>query len=111
MSTMTDQARVVAANTKVPGVFNAQYDEYVRYNAAVVNVYSRASAVGLFMTLNLGGEVVINDQAIFSVKATSPIRPDDLMYSGGAMRGDRIVIDLRNNTGAGITSDIVVDIL
>jgi hypothetical protein len=110
MSTMTDQARSVAANTKAPGIFSGQYDEYVRYNAALINIYAAASAVGLFITVNIGGEVVVADQAM-SQANRFPLRPDDLLYSGGAVRGDRIVIDLRNSTAGALTSNIIVDII
>lgn len=111
MSTMTDQNRSVPANQKVPGVFSGQYDEYVRYNQALVNVYGRSAAVGVFISVNIGGELVVADQAIPSVKGSTPIRPDDLIYTGGALRGDRIVIDLRNSTGAAIITDLIVDVL
>ncbi len=109
MGTMVYRNASVAANTKVSGVFAGQLEEYVKFRRAVIQVYASAAAVGLTLTANIGGQVVVNDQEVVGVHAAGgPLRPDDLIYQGGALNSDRVVIDVRNPTGAALTNLVIL---
>jgi hypothetical protein len=100
--------RVVAANTTVDNVLAGKIYEFAPQNS-VVTLLGAASAVGLRVSLLIGNEVQIDDQEI-SAANRYPLNPDDYVVRGGALRGDRIVLRLRNTTGAGITANTVLDI-
>jgi len=108
MATMTDR-RSVAENAKVNGVFSGQLHEYVSV-PAMVNVHATASLIGLNLTVNIGGDIVLNDQEV-NAQNRLPIRPDDLLVSHAAIPGDRVVIDWRNTTAGAITGFLLVDIV
>lgn len=110
MPVMTDQARNVAANSTSKGIFAQQLHEYVQ-DPGIVNLYVSAAAVGIFATVNIGNKVVCQDQAV-AQSNRFPIRPDDLLLGGVVVRpGDRIVVDLRNNTAGAIVANTLCDVL
>jgi len=108
MPTMTDR-RSIAANLTVKGIFQGQVHEYVQQNS-LIRVYATASAVALNLSVSNGTDIIVNDQEV-NAQNRLPIRPDDLFTEFGALAGDRIVIDVRNTTGAAINSFLVVDII
>ncbi len=77
---------------------------------SVVRVYCTASVVGLRYIFQVGNEVFAQDQEI-SAANRFPIRPDDFFVEGVGGRGERIVIQARNTTGANITSNLLMDII
>lgn len=109
---MTDQNRTLAVNATSKGIFAQQLHEYVQ-EPGIVNLYFSAAALGVFATVNIGNKVICQDQAVsFASPARMPIRPDDLLVAGVVVRpGDRIVVDLRNATGATIICNTICDIL
>jgi hypothetical protein len=72
-------------------------------------MYATASAIGLNTSFLVGNEVIVDDQEVSSANR-SPVTPDDLLGSGGALSGDRIVIRYRNTTGAAITAFTRLDV-
>jgi hypothetical protein len=105
---MTDR-RSVGANAKVSGVFSGQLHEYVQ-SPGILRVYGTASAVGLNLTLNVGGDTLMNDQEVNS-QNRMPIKPDDLILEHPVIPGDRIVADWRNTTGAAINGFLMAEVL
>lgn len=101
MPIMTDR-QVVAANATVQNVLAGKIGEFLAASGSVV-LYGTASAVGLNMSLLVGGSVIIDDQEV-NAQNRMPLVPDDFVGAAGGMQGDRIIVRLRNTTGAGITA-------
>jgi len=101
MPFMSDR-QVVAANSVVQNALSGKSQEFCRVPSRI-RFGLTASAVGLFATIIVGNEVVAEDQEV-SAQNRLPIDPDDYNYEAGGLRGDRIVVKLRNSTGAGITA-------
>jgi hypothetical protein len=101
MPVMTDR-RSVAANATVDNVLAGKIDEFLR-EASIVTLYAAAEAVGVNVSLIIGNEVAFDDQEITSRAAgASLIVPDDFMVQAAGLAGDRMVLRLRNTTGAAI---------
>lgn len=107
MARMTD-VRSVGANTTVDNVLAGKIYEFAPSNS-IVTLSAAAAAVGMRVSLIIGNEVQIDDQEISGANRY-PILPDDFVVRGAALRGDRIVLRLRNTTGAGITTNTALDI-
>ncbi len=99
MSVMTDR-QSVAANATVQNALAGKLNEFLSENS-VVTLYSTAAAVGMNMSLIIGGEVVVDDQEVNALNRL-PIIPDDFMAQGGGFAGDRVILRYRNTTGAAI---------
>jgi hypothetical protein len=99
MGIMTAKTTVVA-NTTSANVCAGQSKEFVQ-EASIVSLSATGSAVGLYATLIIGEEVVIDDQPI-PLTNRFPVVPDDTMGQGGAFPGDRIVCRLRNSTAGNL---------
>lgn len=101
MPVMTDR-RSVALNATVDNVLTGKIDEFLRENS-VVTLYAVAEAVGVNVSLIIGNEVVFDDQEITTrAVGASIIVPDDFIVQGGGLAGDRMIVRLRNTTGAAI---------
>lgn len=110
MPVMTDQNRSVAANATVDNVLAGKLDEFLRTNSAI-NLSVVAQAVGLRASLVVGGEVAIDDQEVNArAGATAIIVPDDFLVSAAGFAGDRLIVRLRNTTGAAIITNTRVEI-
>lgn len=107
MPSMTD-VRLVAANSVVENVLAGKIFEFAPSNQ-VASLFGTASAVGLRVTFVIANEVQLDDQEI-SAANRFPLTPDDFLTRGGAMKADRIVVRLRNTTGAGITAFTRLDL-
>lgn len=107
MVLMTDR-QTVAANSTVANVLQGKVHEFVS-KPSVVRVYGQAAAVGLFMSVLVGNESVMQDQEI-GAQNRMPIVPDDFVTEAGALPGDRIVVSLRNSTGAGVAGFTRVEV-
>src|SRR5262245_32981658 len=100
MARMSD-VRSVAANTTIDNVLSGKIYEFAPANS-IVTLSAAASAVGMRVSLLISAEVQIDDQEISGANRY-PILPDDFVVRGAALRGDRIVLRLRNTTGGAIT--------
>jgi hypothetical protein len=101
MPVMTDR-QSVAANATVQNVLAGKIGEFLAAGGSVV-LYGTASAVGLNMSLLVGGSVIIDDQEV-NAQNRMPLVPDDFVGAAGGMQGDRIIVRLRNTTGGAITA-------
>lgn len=101
MPIMTDR-QSVAANATVQNVLAGKIGEFAQNNG-IANLYATASAVGLNVSLIIGGEVLVDDQEV-NAQNRMPLVPDDFVGASGVVAGDRIVVRLRNTTAAAITA-------
>jgi hypothetical protein len=106
---MTDAALSVAANAVSANVYAGKLYEFPP-RPSIVRVRISAAAVGLNATLLIGGVSIVNDQAI-SQSNRWPILPDDLVIQVPVRAGARLVLTLRNTTGAAITFNHVTEVL
>jgi hypothetical protein len=104
---MTEVSTVVA-NTTSLNLCAGKSAEFVK-EPSVVTLSATGSAVGLYATMIVGEEVVVDDQPI-PLTNRFPIVPDDTLAQGGAFPGDRVNVRLRNSTGGNLTGWIRVDI-
>jgi len=107
MPSMTD-VRSVAANSVVDNVLAGKIFEFAPSNA-IASLLATASAVGLRISFIIGNEVQLDDQEI-SAANRFPLSPDDFLTRGGALKGDRIVLRLRNTTVGAITAFTKLDV-
>lgn len=107
MNVMTDR-RSVAANATEANVISGKLHEFIT-DISVVRVYATAAAVGVFISVLVGGESVVQDQEI-SAQNRMPIVPDDFIAEIGAMPGDRVLVAMRNSTGAAIVAFARVEV-
>ncbi|MGH8458304.1 MAG: hypothetical protein ACRESV_03040 [Nevskiales bacterium] len=90
----------VAANTTTGNVLAGKTAEFIS-EPSIVQLYALAAAVGVFITLIIGDEIVVEDQEIASA-AGFPIIPDHFVAEGGGFPQDRVILKYRNSTGAAI---------
>jgi len=105
MPTMTD-VRSVAANASVANVLSGKTNEFLPANS-LVRVGITAAVVGLFATVLIQEKVILEDQEIAN-NALMPIDPDDIILEEIGLAGDRIIVKLRNSTGAAIITKTLV---
>ena len=102
MPVMTDQNRSIAANTTVDNVLAGKLDEFLRADSQIT-LHAVAQAVGVRCSLLVGGEAAIDDQELNArAGATATIVPDDFVVATAGFSGDRVILRLRNTTGAAI---------
>lgn len=99
MSVMTDN-QSVAANATVANALAGKVHEFLP-EPSVVSLLAAAAAVGLNVSLLIGGEVVVDDQEISGINRF-PIDPDDRVAVAAGFGGDRMILRYRNTTGAAI---------
>jgi len=107
MAIMTEVATVVA-NTVSANLCAGKSAEFVK-EPSIISLSANGSAIGLYATMIVGEEVVIDDQPI-PLTNRFPIVPDDTLVQAGGFVGDRINVRLRNSTGGNLTGWIRVDI-
>ena len=106
MPRMTD-VRSVGANSTVENVLAGKLHEFLS-TRSLVRLMCVAGAVGLRVSLLIGGEALVQDQEISGANRF-PIYPDDIVAEGAGFGGDRITVSVRNTTAAAITANTVVD--
>ncbi len=105
MPTMTDR-RTVALNATVANVLAGLIYEFLPFDA-VVEFGIVAAAVGLNASVKSGTDVLQDDQEVSAINRF-PVYPDDFVLTDVAAAGERLVVGLRNTTGAGIQVITVV---
>lgn len=104
---MTDVTSVAATSTSA-NLLAGKNMEFIP-EPSVITIGICAAAVGVFATVVIGTEVVVDDQEV-SAAAHMPIFPDDVLAEGGAFAGDRITVRLRNSTGAAIICQTKINV-
>jgi len=98
----------VGANATVENVLAGSAFEFLRRNA-IVSAGSTAAATGLFVTVQSGGDIVLEESPM-AIKTTFPIIPDEMFYNDVGVQGDRLVFRVRNSTGAPLVARTLVQI-
>ncbi len=97
----------IAANTQNDNILTGKLHEFLQEHARVV-MAAAASAAGARASLLIGGEAVVQDQEISSANRF-PQLPQDFFAEGAGFPNDRLVIPVRNTTGAAITVQVTID--
>jgi len=103
---MTGQSLSVAANTSSTNQLAGQLYEFLDRPAKVM-LAAAASAVGLNVTLLIGGVAVVNDQPV-SQANRFPVLPDDIVTAERGM--GRMILTFRNTTGGALTANWSMDV-
>lgn len=101
MPVMTDR-QSVAANATVQNALAGKIGEFAESNEAV-RLYATAAAVGMNVSLLVGGVVILDDQEV-NAQNRMPLVPDDFVAETGALGGERLIVRYRNTTGAAIVA-------
>ena len=80
--------------------------EFARTNQ-IVSMGVAQAATGCFVTFNSGADVVAEEFEP-PLLTRYPVIPDEMYFSDVAAAGDRLVIRIRNTTGANIICRVVV---
>lgn len=89
----------VAANSSA-NIFNGSAYEYAR-RRRVVSLGITAAATGTFVTIQSGSDVVAEESPPI-VATVMPIIPDNFHFNDTQEPGDRLKVNVRNGTGAGV---------
>ena len=97
------QAEVtVALNSTNSNIVSGSAFEYSR-GRQLLSLGVTAAATGTFCTIQSGADVILEESATF-IKAAFPIIPDEMFYNDIMEQFDRLRIQIRNTTGAGIVA-------
>jgi len=99
MPVMTDR-RSVAANTTVENILSGKVHEFLPENS-VIRVFMAAAAAGINASFLVGSESLVQDQEVSDANRF-PQDPEDFLSESGGLEGDRVLLALRNTTGAAI---------
>ena len=106
MPRMSDR-QSVGANAVVANVLTGKLHEFLSEDS-IVRCYAVAAAVGLNVSLLVGGESIVQDQEI-SGAGGFPVIPDHFVAEGAGFAGDRVILSLRNTTAAAIVATSIVE--
>jgi hypothetical protein len=101
MPVMNDR-QSVGANATIQNVLAGKIGEFLSM-PGTVSLYATASAVGLNVSLLVGGQALVDDQEV-NAQNRMPLIPDDHLASVNGLQGDRVVVRLRNTTAGAITA-------
>lgn len=92
--------QTVAANTTVANLFNGSAFEYSR-GRNLLSLGVTAAATGTLATITSGADVILEESPTY-IKTQFPIVPDEMFYNDVMEFMDRLRVQIRNGTGAGI---------
>jgi len=98
----------IAANAANENILSGSAFEFLRGNA-IVSIGLAGAATGLVANIQSGADIVLEESPLL-VKTTMPTIPDDMYYNDVGVQGDRLVIRVRNTTGAGVIVRAVVQV-
>jgi hypothetical protein len=98
----------VPLNGTVDNILAGSAFEFARTNA-LVSMGVSAAATGTFVTFNSGADVVAEEFEP-PILTRYPLIPDEMYFSDVAAAGDRLVIKVRNTTGAAIIVRVVAQV-
>lgn len=99
----------VPANGSATPLVGQQY-EFLGFPASVAFGIV-ADAVGIVATVYSGSDLLQQEgPAVIRAAGALPVNPDDFYLTDVAAPGDRLSVQLRNTTGAGISTRVVVQI-
>lgn len=92
--------QTIAANTTIPSIFNGSAFEYSR-GRNLLSLGVTAAATGTLTTITSGADLILEESATY-IKTQFPIVPDEMFYNDVMEPMDRLRVQIRNGTGAGI---------
>lgn len=92
----------VAANTTNSNLFNGSAFEYSR-GRQLLSLGVTAAATGTQVTIQSGADVILEESATY-IATQFPIVPDQMFYNDIMEMFDRLRVQVRNTTGAGIVA-------
>lgn len=98
----------VAGNAVNDNILSGSSFEFLRRNS-IVSIGMVGSATGLVANIQSGADIVLEESPLL-VKATMPTVPDDMYYNDVGVGGDRLVIRVRNTTGAPLTVRAIIQV-
>ena len=98
----------VAANTAIENLLSGSAFEFLRGNA-IVSIGVTGDDNGMVCNIQSGADIVLEESEI-QVKNSFPVIPDEMYYNDVGVVGDRLVVRVRNTTGAPITVRCIVQI-
>ncbi len=101
--------QLIAANTLSLNLVAGQANEFLA-GPSLVNLYIRSAAVGLNAIFQVGNEVYSQDQET-GAQAGFPTRNENFFVQGVGGKGERIIFQARNTTGAGIITQVLFEII
>lgn len=90
----------IAAGASNPNLFAGSAFEFARQRT-LVSLGVNASATGTFITINSGGDVLLEESPPY-VATVFPIVPDQMFYNDVMEAGDRLRVSARNPTGGAV---------
>lgn len=90
----------VGAGATNSNLFSGSAFEYPERNA-IVSLGVTAAATGTFMTVQAGGEVVLEESPPI-VKTVMPVIPDDFALNFACAAGRRLILSVRNPTAGAV---------
>lgn len=98
----------IPANAAVENVLSGSAFEFLRGNA-VVSMGITGAAAGLVANVQSGADIVLEESPL-TVKTTFPTIPDEMFYNDVGVQGDRLVVRVRNTTGAPVIARTLVQV-
>lgn len=102
------RAEIVAAGATVQNTIAGSAYEFARTPQAVSLGLTQA-ATGMFATIQSGPDIVAEEFEP-AILTRFPIIPDEMYYNDIMAMGDRLVVRVRNPTGAGIIARTLAQI-
>lgn len=99
----------IPANGSVENVFTGSIYEFLPWNAAI-NLGVTGDATGLLATFTSGSDVVIEESPVDILANLFPVIPDNMGVQDVARGGERLVLKVRNTTGAPIIARTLAQI-
>lgn len=98
----------VAANATVDNFISGSAFEFAT-RPQLVSIGFSGSATGLVLTITSGSDLIL-EEAAAAILTRFPIIPDEMYFSDVMVPGDRLVLRVRNTTGAPLTGRAVVQV-
>lgn len=98
----------IPATSVVENIVSGSAFEFAR-SRQVVSIGVTQAATGLFVSLQ-GGADIIAEEFQPAIATRYPIIPDEMYYTDILEVGDRLVIRVRNSTGAAVIARTIVQL-
>jgi hypothetical protein len=99
----------IAANAVNENVLAGSTFEILQ-GRSVVSIGMTAQVTGLVASILVGSTVVLEESPVFIKANEFPVIPDEMYFNAAGVGNDRIVVRVRNTTGAAILHRIIVQI-
>lgn len=98
--------RTILTTIVVANALEGKFGRVLQENSKV-SVAITSSLVSLFATVLVGNEVLIEDQEVPDT-AAAPRNPEDVLVQTVGQLGDEVIVKLRNQNAATVTSRVSV---